>query len=179
MRKLLTFVFVLALSTYAFAQDGVKIGYIDMQRALNESEAGKKAKADLEKMIKERGSKIEEKVAVRDKLVSEIEKQSVVLSAEAKRQKEDELDKLTREIERMVSESNAELKKEQRNIETEIVKDLDAIIKEIGKEGNYTMILPAEVILYSEEGADITDQVISKHNEIFKAKGQTKKGSKK
>lgn len=176
MRKLLTLVFVLVLSTYAFAQDGVKIGFIDMQKALNESEAGKVAKKELEKMVKERQVKIDEKIALRDKLVAEIEKQSVVLSEEARRQKQDELEKIAREIERMVADSNAELQKQQRELEIEIVKDLDAIITGIGKEGNYTIILPADIILYSAEGTDITDLVIKKHNELYKSKG--KKGKK-
>jgi outer membrane protein len=172
MRKLLTMVFVLALSTYAFAQDSVKIGYVDMQQALNESAAGKEAKTDLEKMVNERQAKIDEKIAMRDKLVAEIEKQSVVLSDDAKRQKQDELEKLGREVERLVSDSNAELQKQQREMELEIVKDLDTILNDIGKGEGYTLILPAEVILYSVEGIDITDEVIKKLNDIHKSKSK-------
>lgn len=177
MRKLLAIFFLLTLSTYAFGQDNVKIGYIDMQKALNESEAGKKAKAELEQMVKEKQVKIDEKVATRDKLVAELEKQSVVLSDEALRQKQDELDLLTREIERMASDARIELEKNQRELELDIVKDLDEIITKIGKEGGYMLILPADVILFSVEGIDITDLVIVKLNERFKSK--SKKGSRK
>ncbi len=177
MRKLFTLVFVLAFAACAFAQDGVKIGFIDMQQALNESEAGKVAKKELEDMVRERQVKIDEKIALRDKLVAEIEKQSVVLSDEARRQKQDELEKLSREIERMVTDSNTELQKQQRELELEIVRDLDSIITEIGKEGKYTIIVPADIILYSAEGIDITDLVIEKHNKLYKSKG--KKGSSK
>jgi outer membrane protein len=143
MRKLMVVVFLLALSSYAFAADSVKIGFIDMQQSLNESMAGKDAKVALETMVKDRQVKIDEKIALRDKLVAEIEKQSVVLSDDAKRQKEDELDKLSRELERLVSDSNTELQKQQRELELEIIKDLDGILKEIGEEGKYTVILPA------------------------------------
>jgi len=172
MKRLLTVVFVLALSTYAFAEDAVKIGFVDMQAAANESEAGKAAKKELEKMIKDKQQKTDEKMAVRDKLVAEIEKQSVVLSDEARRQKQDELDKLTREIDRMVSDFNAELQKQQRELEIGIAKELDAIITEIGKEGKYTIIVLDDVVLYSAEGVDITDLVIQRHNERHKAKAK-------
>ncbi len=170
MRRILTVIFVLAIATCAFAQDGVKIGFIDMQQALNESEAGKVAKKELEDAVKERQGEINEKMAMREKLVAELEKQSVVLSEEARKQKQSELDKLTREIERLVEDSNTDLQKRQREFEVEIVKDLDSIISEIGKEGDYDLILPAEIILYSGEGLDITDQVIEKHDELYKAK---------
>lgn len=170
MRRILTVIFVLALATCAFAQDGVKIGFIDMQQALNESEAGKVAKKELEDAVKERQGEINEKMAMREKLVAELEKQSVVLSEEARKQKQSELDKLTREIERLVEDSNTDLQKRQRELEVEIVKDLDSIISEIGKEGDYDLILPAEIILYSGEGLDITNQVIEKHDELYKSK---------
>jgi outer membrane protein len=155
----------------------VKIGYIDMQKALNESDAGKKAKAELEQMIKERQVKIDEKVALRDKLLAELEKQSVVLSEEAMRQKQDELDLLSREIERMASDARMELEKSQRELELDIVKDLDGIITKIGKESGYMLILPSDVILFSVEGIDMTDLVVQKLNERFKSK--SKEGSKK
>jgi len=174
MRKLTLFavVLLLAFTTYAYAADSVKIGYIDMQGALNESLAGKDAKAALEKLVKERQDKIDEKIALRDKLTADLEKQSVVLSDDAKRQKEDELDKLNRELDRMVSDSNTELQKQQREMEIGIIKDLDTILKDIGKKGNYTVILPAEVVLYSVEGIDVTDEAIKKLDEIYKKKNK-------
>ena len=169
---LLAVAMLLVFSTYAFAAEIVKIGYIDMQDALNESLAGKDAKAALEKMVKERQVKIDEKIALRDKLVADLEKQSVVLSDDAKRQKEDDLEKLNRELDRMVSDSNTELQKQQRELELGIIKDLDAILKDIGKNGNYTVILPAEVVLYSVEGIDVTDEAIKRLDVIYKSKSK-------
>jgi len=45
----------------ASGADVVKIGYVDLRVALNESEAGKKAKIELESLIKTKQSSIEEK----------------------------------------------------------------------------------------------------------------------
>jgi outer membrane protein len=179
MRKFLVIFFVLVFSTYAFGQEKVKVGFIDMQRAINDSEAGKTAKKDLEGMIKERQGKIDGKIALRDKLLAEVEKQAVVLSEEARAQKEGELEKLVREIERMIADSNTELQQSQRELEVEIFKELQEIIDGVGKEGGYTIILPFDIVLYSPAGNDITDLIIEKHNALFKSKKGSKKKSRK
>ena len=179
MRKFLVIFFVLACSTYAFGQEKVKVGFIDMQRAVNDSEAGKTAKKDLENMIKERQGKIDGKIALRDKLLAEVEKQAVVLSEEARMQKEGELEKLVRDIERIITDSNADLQKSQRELEVEIFKELQEIIDRVGKEGGYTIILPSDIVLYSPDGNDITDLIIEKHNALFKSKKGSKKKSRK
>ncbi len=173
MRKILTMIFILALSAHAYGQEAekpVKIGFIDMQRALNESEAGKNAKAELEKMFRDKQKAIDERIAQREKLVAELEKQAVVLSEEARRQKQDALDKLTRDLERMISDTNAELQKSQRELEIGIFRDLDKIIRDIGESGGYTVILPSEALLYSTEGIDLTDSIIAKHDELYRQK---------
>ena len=45
----------------ATAAEALKIGIVDLFRALNESEAGKKAKIDLEVLIKSKQTVIDEK----------------------------------------------------------------------------------------------------------------------
>lgn len=179
MKKFLVIFFVLVFSTYAFGQETVKVGFIDMQRAINDSEAGKTAKKDLENMIKERQGKIDGKIALRDKLLAEVEKQAVVLSEEAMMQKEDELEKLVRETERMIADSNIDLQKSQRELEVEIFKELQEIIDRVGKEGGYTVLLPSDIVLYSPDSNDITDLIIEKHNALFKSKKGSKKKSRK
>lgn len=95
------------------AADTVKFGSIDVQKVLNESETGKKAKSDLESLIKTRQSSIDEKGKAIEKLRADIEKQASVLSAEARKNKEDELEKLLREYQRIVQDSQTEIKKKE------------------------------------------------------------------
>jgi outer membrane protein len=151
-----------------------KIGYVDLQRALNESTAGKEAKAELEAVVKKMQEEIDKKMAEREKLKTELEKQSLALSAEARRQKADHLEKLQKEIERMISDSNAEMQKRQRDKEVAIIKDLKVVIDDIGKTDGYTIILPAEAILYSSEGTDLTGTVIERYNAMHEAAGEQK-----
>ncbi len=83
MKKVFLLILVTALLTAAtaIAEDTLKIGFIDLQRALLESEAGKKAKIDLESLEKSKKAVIDEKVKSINKVEEELGKQSSVLSA--------------------------------------------------------------------------------------------------
>lgn len=155
------------------AEQSMKVGVVDLIKALNESDAGKKAKADLEILIKTKQTSIDEKGKEIEKLKNDLEKQSSVLSADARKAKEDDLEKNIREYQRIVTDSQADVKKREGEFTGEILKDLRGIIEKMGQEGGYTMIIEnAEgIILYSKPDQNLTEQVIKKYNE---SKGKAK-----
>ncbi len=167
MKKILYFavLIVLLAGQSAYAND-IKIGFVDLLRALNESDAGKKAKADLEFLVKSKQITIDEKGKALEKLRSELEKQSSVLSKKARNDKEDELEISIKEYQRLVSDSQNEIKKKESEFTDEIIKQLREVIQEIGKEEGYTIILEKAmgIVLYSEKEIDLTDTVIKRYN---------------
>jgi outer membrane protein len=152
------------------AADTVKFGSIDVQKVLNESEAGKKAKSDLESLIKSRQSGIDEKGKVIEKLRADIEKQVSVLSAEARKNKEDELEKIFREYQRIVQDSQTEIKKKEGDFTDTILREVRELIEKIGEEEGYTLIIEKGMVLYSNKGIDITDSVLKKYDTVKKSK---------
>ncbi|MBA3070952.1 MAG: OmpH family outer membrane protein, partial [Nitrospirae bacterium] len=86
MRKalLLTLCLVLIYVAPAAAAETLKIGFVDLPRIFLESEAGKKARADIEAIEKSKKTVIEKKVDALKEIEEEVTKQSSVLSAEAK-----------------------------------------------------------------------------------------------
>lgn len=154
----------------------VKIGVVDLMRALNESDSGKKAKTDLEGLIKGKQVQLDAKGKEIEKLKGEVEKQSSVLSAEARKSREDELERMLRDYQRLVSDSQAEVKKKESEVTGGIIREIRAIVDKIGEEGGYTLVIEnAEgIILYSKKDLDLTDSVIKRFNES-KAKGKDKK----
>lgn len=179
MKKLLLLLVALMLLTgkQAYAEnvktENLKLGSVDLIRALNESDAGKKAKTDLEVLIKSKQSSLDEKGKSIEKMKSEIDKQSSVLSADARKTKEDELEKMVREYQRLVGDSQNEIKKKEAELTGGIIKELRGIIEKIGSEGGYTIILEGGEgqVLFAKKDIDLTDVVIKKHNEM-KAKAQ-------
>ncbi|MFN3479271.1 MAG: OmpH family outer membrane protein [Thermodesulfovibrionales bacterium] len=157
---------VLFFPEYGKAQE-LKIGYVDLRLALNESEAGKKAKTELESMIKIKQAAIDEKGKAIDKLKRDLEKQASVLSEEARKSKEEEIERHIREYQRLVQDSQAEVKKKESELTGSILKELREIIDKIGKEENYTLILEnvEGLILYSKKDIDLTEKVIKVYNE--------------
>jgi len=169
MKKLSLLLVVLSLlvGTRAYAED-IKIGSVDLIKALNESDAGKKAKSDLESLIKTKQATLDEKGKAFEKMKGEIEKQSSVLSADARKTKEEELEKMARDYQRLVSDSQSEIKKKEGEFTSDIIKELRVIIQKIGTEEGYSIILEGSdgQILYAKKELDLTDLVIKKHNEM-------------
>lgn len=162
--SLFAVMFFLAVQT-AYAE--VKIGVVDLIRALNESDTGKRAKADLEFIIKSKQATIDEKGKALEKLKGDLEKQASVLSQEARRSKEEELQRLILDYQRLVTDAQNEVKKKENEFTGEIVKEIKAMLEKIGQEEGYTMIIENAdgIILYSKKEIDLTDIVIKKYNE--------------
>ena len=151
----------------------IKIGYVDLVKSLNESESGKKAKADLEFLIKSKQASIDEKGKAIEKAKSELEKQSSVLSPDARKAKEEEMERLVRDYQRLVSDSQSEVKKKEGELTSDILKELRAIIQKIGEDEGYTLILESAEgqILYAKKETDLTEAAIKRYNEL-KAKSK-------
>jgi outer membrane protein len=168
------FLLFLAASPVLAAEASIKIGLVDLFKAVNESEQGKKAKAELESVIKGKQEALEEKGKAIEKLKGELDKQAGVLSAEAKKGKEDEMERLTREYQRTVADSQSEVRKKEGELTGTIVKDLREVVAAIAREDNYTLIMEnAEgLILFADKGLDITDKVIKKFDDSKKKSGK-------
>jgi outer membrane protein len=150
----------------------MKIGYIDLQRIVYESEAGKKAKSELDALIKSKQAVVDEKRKTLEKLKSDLEKQASALSPEARKAKQDEYEKNEREFLRFAQDSETELRKKDAELKEMIVKEVFELMDKIGKEEGYTMILDRSMVIYGNKEIDITNIIIKKYNE-------SKAGSKK
>ena len=166
MRKVFWLVFAVTVfaASAVFAADALKIGYVDLQQALLESDAGKRAKADLEALEKSKKAVIDEKVKAINKVEEELGKQSSVLSTEARKLKEEELEKLQRDFQRLVTDAQTELQKKERELTESILKGIGELVRAYGKEQDFTIILPSDVLLYAREGIDLTKTIVERVN---------------
>ncbi|MBA4349384.1 MAG: hypothetical protein C0415_05290 [Thermodesulfovibrio sp.] len=150
-----------------FAAENLKVGIVDLFKVLNESETGKRAKTDLESLIKSKQAALEEKGKALEKLRAEMEKQASILSPEARKAKEDEMERLRRDSQRMIDDSNVELQKKQRDMEGAIIKEIIEVVNKIAQEEKYSLILEygQAGVIFSDKPIDITDKAIKKYNE--------------
>jgi len=156
---LLVFVGLLMASPLAYAAEP-KIGTFDMDRVLNESKRWAKEREAFEKKQKEWQQTLEKKAAELKALKESYEKKPGMLSEEARREKEREFQQKAKELERMGQDAEGELKPMYQEIITRFTKNLKKVAAKLGKDGNYTVILEAGLVMYADDETDITDQVL-------------------
>jgi len=171
------FVLFGSISMAPAQEAAIKIGVVDLYKALNESEQGKKAYVDLESMIKGKKEALEAKGRAIEKLRSELEKQGDALSADAKKNKAEEYERLTREYQRNASDSENELRKKQGELTGRIIKQIRDIIMAMAKEEKYTLILERAdgLVLFVDGSIDLTDRVIGQLDASTTSKPKKKK----
>lgn len=171
MKKILLAVSLLLCAGLAFgAEKTVKIGYVDLQKALNESDAGKEAKVVFNKRVEELQKTLDEKQGELKKLKEEMEKQKGLLTSEAREEKEKTYQQKQKELQRLAKDSQEELQQKDMEMTKKILIDLRDVIKKLGSDEGYTLIVEKaeSFVLYASEGVEITDKVIKIYNKAKK-----------
>lgn len=146
------------------AQDRIKIGFIDIQRVVQESQAGKRAKERFQAQVKKAEADIMKERQDLDRLKSDLEKKGPLLKEEERRNLEADFQKRSVALQRSMSDYQQELQQKNNQLMSDILKDLEAIVNEVGKADKFTLILERSQILYSDQGIDITSKVIETYN---------------
>lgn len=156
------------LAQAALAQSTPKIGYVDLQRALNESETGKKAKEEFKVQVDKLQSSLKKQKDDIDSLKEQLEKKSLVMKEEERGNLEEDYRKKLRDFERSYKDSQADLQKRDNELTGAIIKDLQEIIRDYGDREGYTLILEAtsSSVLYGSKNVDLTDEIIRQYNAL-------------
>jgi outer membrane protein len=156
---------LLCSPTIAQAED-LKIGYVDLQKALNESEAGKKAKETFKAEVNRMEQSLERRKNEVEKLKDELEKKGLLLKEEERDSLERDYRQKLRDFERQYKDSQQELQIKDRELTGRILEELRQVIQDMGEQGSYTLILEGNntVVLYGSKAIDLTETVIKTYN---------------
>ncbi len=152
-----------ASSAYAV---GEKIGYVDLARIFDEYQKTK----EFDKALEGKGA---QKQAERDKMVAEVKKlrdEAELLSAKPKDDKQSVIDdkiKSLQEFDRITRDS---LRRERDEMVKDILKEIEVIIQDFGKSQSYSFIFNDRVLVFKNEGSDLTVQVIKVLNDSYSKK---------
>jgi len=155
----------------------LKIAYVDLNKALNESDEGKKAVKTLEEIVKVKKAAIDEQQQDLRKLEEELAKQESILNPDALKAKHDDFERLKRDFQRMIKDSEDEVEKKRADFMDRIVKEITATIRKTGEEEGYSVIFEKNEagMIYSSGKLDLTDKIIKKYNEASKAEKKSDK----
>ena len=150
-----------------------RIGFVDVQRVLARSAAGVSAREQLERekatMQKEMDGKRQELEKLRD----ELEKKGPLMTADTRRDKQDQFERKRRDAARLGDDFQKELEKKEQALLQRVLQDLGGVIERVGKERGYYLIVERRgaVVLYAASEADLTEEIIRAYDQdVNKAK---------
>src|SRR5713226_7098894 len=138
-----------ALSAAARAQS-LKLAYVDVQRAIQETEEGKAARGRLKTEFDQRRAQLDKKSADLEKMQEEFEK--ALLDAR-----------------KSASDLQEDMNRQEQQAMGGILQRLQQVVAEIAERESISFVLDKGGLLYAPAAADITNEVVRRYNDRFGA----------
>jgi outer membrane protein len=157
----------LPLSASAAAPAELKIGYVDLQRALQEVNDARNAKSRLQSIVDERKKKFESEQSDLLKEKDAFEKQSSAMSADARAQRQSDLGKKAFDLSQRWEKEKADLTQKEHTEMQAIFDKMNPIIASIAQREGMTLIFEKTEagILYAPSYLDITNELVRLYND--------------
>jgi len=148
------------------AEEPLKIGFVDVQKALNASSSGKTAVEKLRTLFEEKKAELEREKAAIEQRKDELDKQALLMNDATRREREDAIRRLERNWTRKINDSKEEMGKQEARYLDQIRVDLLKVIEELGREKGYLLILEknASAVMYAPVSIDMTEEVVKRYD---------------
>jgi outer membrane protein len=145
-----------------------KIGVVDLDRCMKESNEGKRVTDSLKKELDAMQQKYVKAQKELSDLQKDIEKQSLMLSTDAKENKQNEYDRKNRELGYLSQDLSEDAQAAQQNANQKMLKQLYSVIQSLAKQQTFDLVMEKSnsSILYTSSAIDITDLVIKELNKV-------------
>lgn len=165
---LLSVLLVFCLAATASAE--VKIGFVDMKGVIAKSESGSKAMEQLKTQFKDMKDNLDAQKKSLDALKDELQKQSMMLSQEAKQDKEAQYKRKVRDFQDMGQNYQRKLQQAEQNLSKPIIDKLLQVVQEYGKKNGFTAIFDKQAsgLVYQQDNVDVTNAIIAELNKAMR-----------
>jgi outer membrane protein len=160
----LVFILLALSASIGVAQERVKIGFVDIQRVIGESAAGKRAKDRFQAQIKKAEAYVIKERQDLERIRADLDKKGPLLKDEERRNLEADFQKRSVNLQRTMGDYQQDLRQKENEMMSDILKELEGVVSDLGKADKFTVILERSQILYSDQGTDITTKVIEAYN---------------
>ncbi len=149
--------------TSAFADQAIKIAFVDVNKAIQNVGAGKKAREQLEKEFNAKKQEVASEEAALKKETETFKKQSEAWTVKFRTKKQNEIQERVMKFQEMTGRSQAELSQKERELTSPIISRMRTIIETLAKAKAYTIVLEKNEnsVLYSLPQDDLTTDVIT------------------
>jgi outer membrane protein len=153
-------------STSSFAVD--KIGFINLQEIMQNSNAGKKAAEDFKKFYEKETQEIKSSEKELKKMKDELEKQSSIMTQASQKEKETAYQKKLRDYQLLVNDTNEDLKKRDQEMTQKLMPGIMKIVRTIAEKEKFTLVIDVATmpIPYYAKENDFSKKVIEEFNKL-------------
>lgn len=153
--------FVVGGFVRAEAQSSVSggVGFVDLQRTLNETKVGKAAKKRLEQNKKKKQNELDKKQKALQKAAAELDKQRIMLKPDVLQKRERELQAKYVKLQETYMQLQQGLVAQEAELVKEIFAKAAPAIKKVGKTKGLTMVVDKTMVLWASDALDITNDV--------------------
>jgi outer membrane protein len=163
----------------AVARADVKLGYVDLQKALGEIEEGRTAKARLQEVLAAKQKDLDKEQEALRKEKELLDKQSSAMSEETRIQKNTELQKKFYDLAQRWEKGKQEMAQKERTELQAIFAKMDPIIAQIAQREGFTMVFEKtdSGLVFAPASLDLTNELVRLYNDH--SKGTKPAGAKK
>ena len=163
----------------SYGANVAKIGIVDSQRIVDNSDMGKASSKTLKDRWNEMTATLKEKESEIERMQKEFDQKSLVMNKEAREDQERILRNKVNDLQTLERQYSRVLHELQNNLLGELGQKVGKIVEEIGKKEGYTLIMQRNGggVMYAPNEIDITDKVIRKLNALSQKEEEKDKGS--
>ncbi len=156
------------ISAVAEATAGdVRIGFVDIQKAIVETKQFKKSQMKFRvELQKEKGIIDARKKKVESMLI-ELNKQANVLNPSLKKKKEESFLREKKDFERYVQDREEEFARKEKIALDKISKKMLKVLKQLGKQKKLTMVLEKKAVFYSDSTLELTSLATKTYDKLY------------
>jgi outer membrane protein len=161
---MLPFLAAASLFSLPAAAQSMRVGIVDTQRAVMETEDGLRMQATLKKLFDSRQRELDKKQEDLQKERDDIEKQRDVLSKSALAKRVDKWQREMVQLQTVFVEYNKELQKKQGELTQPIFQKAMGIIRRLATQEGFDIVVDKQAVPYARSDLDVTDRVITLYN---------------
>jgi outer membrane protein len=155
----------------AAARADLKVGYVDLQRALSEVEEARAAKSRLQNSVNAKQKELEREQDALRKEKDTLDKQMTTMNDEARRAKQMEFEGKYVALMQKLEKSKAELAESEQKELQPILQRMQQVIGQVAQREGLTLVLDKNSgLLYAPPSLELTNEVVRLYNDQFKSK---------
>ncbi len=160
----------ISVLSFCFFKESSHLVYVDVNKLLEGYEGAVFARADFEKKETAMRANVDSLLSNWQQELKEYEKERASMSAKELKLKQELLSNKQQQINSYQQATQKQLQEEDQKATQTVINDINDFVKSYGKDHGHRIILGATgsgTIMYADEGADLTDEILEKLNASF------------